>query len=143
MGVSDVFPRETPDLFPGRPVILTGRFTGTGSTTVHVTGNAGNTPLQFGVPANLSETTTTTKGLPIIWARMKISDLADQSIYAPNPQLPYEIKQVALDYALVSPFTAFLAVDASDLTEGPASMTVPVAVPAPAGVNHDKTVPEN
>jgi Ca-activated chloride channel family protein len=144
MGVSDVFPRETPDLFPGRPMILTGRFTGTGATTVLVTGTTGNaSSLQFQVPANLSDATATTKALPAIWARMKIADLADQSIYAPNPQLPYEIKQLALDYAIVSPFTAFLAVDAGDLPEGPASTTVPVAVPVPEGVNHDKTVPEN
>src|SRR5262249_17471768 len=113
MAVSDVFPRQTPDLFPGRPVILTGRFKGTGSTAIHVSGNTGSTPLKFDIPASLLGTTSATKALPPIWARMKISDLADQSTYAPDPQLPYEIKQLALDYALISPFTAFIAVDSS------------------------------
>ena len=61
------------------------------------------------------------KSLPTIWARMKIADLADQCLYAPTPQLPYEMKQVALDYNLVSPFTDFIAVDASRVTEGEAA----------------------
>src|SRR5262249_18394602 len=135
-------PREMPDLFQGRPVILTGRFHGSEPTIIHVTGNAGSTPLQFEVPAKHSNTAATTKALPTIWARMKIADLVDQSIYAPNPQLLHEIKQLALDYMLTSPFTAFIAVDSTRVTEGTGGTTLPIAVPVPNGANHEKTTPE-
>lgn len=142
MRVSEVYPREIPDLFPGRSVVVTGRFEGTGTNVIHVTGVAGGVPAQFGVPANLSEGTSAHKGLPNVWARMKIADLEDQSIYDSDPQLPYEIRQVALDYNLASPFTAFITVDASDLTEGTGNTTVPVAVPLPQGVNKGGTTQE-
>ena len=139
MRVSDIYPSEIPDLFPGRSVVLTGRFEGSSATTIHVTGTAGGTPRQFEIPAKLSEVPATHKGLPNTWARMKIADLEDQSIYDSAPQLPYEIRQVALDYNLASPFTAFLAVDATGMTEGSSATTVPVAAPLPEGVNQDET----
>lgn len=142
MQASEVFPTQIPDLFPGRPVILTGRFTGSGATTIRVTGNRANSPVQLDIPTNPEEHSLSDKSVPSVWARMKISELADRSTYELDPQLPYEIKQVALDYRLTSPFTAFLAVDASEVTEGSEYKTVPVAVPVPEGVNPDTTVHE-
>jgi Ca-activated chloride channel family protein len=139
MRVSEVFPRELPDLFPGRPIVLMGRFEGSGTTEIRLSGNAGN--VQFPIPANLSNTAQTHQGLPAVWARMKIAELSERSTFAPDPELPYVIKQVALDYGLMSPFTSFVAVDSSEVTKGNGNKTVPVAVPAPAGVDYNKTVP--
>jgi Ca-activated chloride channel family protein len=73
---------------------------------------------------------------------MKIADLSEQSTYAPDPELPEAIKKVALDYSLMSPFTAFVAVDSSRRTEGTEGTTVPIAVPVPEGVKYDTTVEE-
>jgi Ca-activated chloride channel homolog len=139
--VSEVFPAVVPDLFVGRPVILTGRFAGKQDTTIRVKGKTVGQPMQVTIPANLTEAATH-KGLPSIWARMKIAALADQSTYRPDPELPDQIKQVALDYSLMSPFTAFVAVDSTRRTEGSEGTTVPVAVPVPEGVKYDTTVPE-
>lgn len=80
-------------------------------------------------------------GLPSVWARMKIASLSDDSTHVQDKTLPDQIKQVALDYGLMSDFTAFLAVDSARVTEG-TSETVPVAVPVPEGVNYQKTVGE-
>jgi Ca-activated chloride channel family protein len=74
---------------------------------------------------------------------MKISDLAEESTYAPDAQSPERIKQVALDYSLMSAFTAFVAVDSTRHTAGTEGVTVPVAVPLPEGVKYKTTVPEN
>ena len=139
--VSEVFPGTVPDMFVGRPVILTGRFAGTADTTIRVNGKVGEQPIQVAIPATLTEAATH-KGLPSIWARMKIAALADQSTYQPDPDLPGQIKQVALDYSLMSAFTAFVAVDSTRRTEGSEGTTVPVAVPVPEGVKYDTTVPE-
>ena len=136
MRVSEVYPSSIPDLFPGRPIELIGRFEGTGATEIRVSGNAGNAPVRFEVPAKLSDAAEARQGLPSIWARRKIMDLSDRSTYAPDPELPYAIRQVALDYGLMSPFTAFVAVDASESTPGNGSKTVPVAVPLPEGVKN-------
>jgi Ca-activated chloride channel family protein len=139
--VSEVFPRLTPDLFVGRPVIITGRFQGEATATVRVTGKVAHEKLEFRVPVD-REATAAHRALPSIWARLKIADLSDESAYKRNPELPDQIKQVALDYGLMSAFTAFIAVDSSRQTEGDEGTTVPVAVPVPEGVKYRTTVPE-
>jgi Ca-activated chloride channel family protein len=84
----------------------------------------------------------THSALPSVWARMKIADLADQAIYDRNEDLPVQIKQVALDFNLMSAFTAFVAVDSSQRTPSEVGTTVPVAVPVPDGVKYETTVQE-
>jgi len=143
MQISELFPAQIPDLFPGRPVILTGRFDGKGASTIRIRGNRANSPFQLEIPANTQYVDVTNNSLPSVWARMKIAELANQSLYEPDPQLPYEIKQVALDYGLLSPFTAFLAVDATDVTQGAAATAVPVSVPVPDGMQQGTTMPNN
>ena len=142
MQVSEVFPREMPDLFVGRPVILNGRFQGESGAPIRVSGKVAGEQLQLSIPGSPDDTNATHRCLPSIWARMKISDLAAQSIYEPNATVPEQIKQVALNYGLMSEFTAFVAVDSTRQTEGAEGTTVPVAVPVPEGVKYDTTVPE-
>jgi len=142
LNVAEVFPRELPDLFVGRPVILTGRLRGGQDTVVRVTGRAGGEQTTLQIPVQVADSTATHKGLPSVWARMKIADLAEHSVYDPDPELPDQIKQVALDYGLMSAFTAFVAVDSTRRTEGAEGTTVPVAVPVPEGVKYDTTVQE-
>jgi Ca-activated chloride channel family protein len=139
--VSEVFPRALPDLFVGRPVILTGRFAASQDTTIRVNGQAAGQPMQVTIPAALADGATH-KGLPSVWARMKIADLTDQSTYQPDAELPGAINQVALDYSLMSAFTAFVAVDSTRRTESSEGTIVPVAVPVPDGVKYDTTVEE-
>jgi Ca-activated chloride channel family protein len=139
--VSEVFPRLTPDLFVGRPVIVTGRFQGEPIAPIRVTGKVAGQRLDFSVPVE-QETSDAHKALPSVWARMKIADLSDGSTHTPNLDLSGQIKQVALDYGLMSAFTAFLAVDSSQQTAGPEGTTVPVAVPVPEGMKYSTTVPE-
>src|SRR6266516_2026053 len=129
MLVTEVFPHRMPDVFVGRPVILTGRFNGGGNTAVRIVGNATGRPVELTIPATADEPAATHRGLPSVWARMKIADLADQATYERREDLPTQIKQVALDYGLMSAFTAFVAVDSTRRTEGKVGTTVPVAVP--------------
>jgi len=71
---------------------------------------------------------------------MKISSLSTEFIRRPDRELPEAIKQVALDYGLLTSFTAFVAVDTTRRTEGSEGTTVPVAVPVPEGVKYETTV---
>ena len=52
------------------------------------------------------------------------------------------MRQLALDYQLMSAYTAFVAVDARERTAGRLGTTVPVPVPVPEGVRYDTTVEE-
>jgi Ca-activated chloride channel homolog len=138
--VGEVYPQRVPDLFVGRPVILTGRFNGANATNIRISGKAGARPVELTFPVTLEESAG--NALPSVWARAKIAELADQATYQANSDLQGEIKQVALDYGLMSAFTAFLAVDSSQKTAGNTGTTVPVAVPVPEGVKYETTVPE-
>ena len=140
LNVTEVFPSKAPDLFVGRPVILAGRFAGNADTIVRFNGIAVDRPVQVAIPAPIGSASTANDGLPAVWARMKIAELADESSYRPDPELPETIKQVALDYGLMSPFTAFIAVDSTRRTEGSEATTVPVAVPVAEGVKYKTTV---
>ena len=94
------------------------------------------------LPVNLSSEEPASKALPAIWARGKIAGLAERMTYEQNAELPAAIKQVALDYGLMSAYTAFIAVDASRTTQGSDGVTVKVPVPTPEGVDYQKTVKE-
>jgi len=140
MQVTDMYPSRIPDLFVGRPVVLCGRFKGNSSTTIHVKGNVGDMTQDIAIAVNLDDSAATHSGIACVWARKKIETLGSQAIYDTNPDLPGEIKQVALEYGLMSAYTAFIAVDSSSKTAGDHGITVAVPVPVPEGVRYDTTV---
>ena len=140
--VSEMYPSRIPDLFVGRPVIVTGRFKGNRNTTIHITGRVGNTDEEFAVDANPDDSASTHPGIASVWARKQIETLANQATYDKNPDLPGQIKTVALEYGLMSSYTAFIAVDSSRQTLGDHGVTVTVPVPVPYGVRYDTTVQE-
>jgi len=140
MQVTDMYPGRIPDLFVGRPVILTGKFKGSSSTTIHVKGKVGDMTQDIAIAADLEDSAATHAGIACVWARKKIETLGSQATYDTNPDLPGEIKQVALEYGLMSAYTAFIAVDSSRKTAGDHGMTVAVPVPVPDGVRYDTTV---
>jgi Ca-activated chloride channel homolog len=144
MKVSEVYPRRVPDLFVGRPVIISGRFEGEGNGTIKIKGRTGNEVQEMVVPVNVAgEATAAHKAIPAVWARTKIADLADRSAWDVEArELPAQVRQVALEYGLMSPFTAFVAVDSLTRTAGTHGVTVNVPVPVPEGVRYETTVRE-
>jgi Ca-activated chloride channel family protein len=105
MEVSEVYPRRIPDLFVGRPIIWRA---GSGTTRRHPRRGLGE--FEKGCTSPWRSTTGHAPRLACVWAQ-RIEDLANQSTYDTNPDLPGEIKQVALQYCLMSAYTAFVAVD--------------------------------
>jgi len=140
MQVTDMYPYHIRDLFVGRPVILTGRFKGNSKTTIRITGKVGDLTQEIAIGVKLDDSAVTHPGIACVWARKKIETLANQSTYDNNPDLPQEIKQVALEYGLMSAYTAFIAVDSSRQTIGDHGITVAVPVPVPDGVRYETTV---
>jgi len=140
MQVTDMYPDHIRDLFVGRPVIITGRFKGNSKTTIHVTGKVGDLTQEIAIPVNLDDSAAAHQGIACVWARKKIETLANQATYDNSPDLPQEIKQVALEYGLMSAYTAFIAVDSSRKTAGDHGITVAVPVPVPDGVRYETTV---
>jgi len=127
MQVAEIYPSHFTDISSSNAVLVAGRFTGPEPTSVTVTGTAGAQPVSFSIPAS-SAKTGSEKTIPKIWASMKIANLEREWFDLNIFEYIRNIKQVALDYGLASPFTAFLAVDASQPTDNSKMITVP-AVP--------------
>ena len=137
--VEDVYPTQIPDLFVGRPLIVTGRFRGQRNTTIRVAGSVGNFERHIDIPVRL-DSGVTHPAIACVWARKQIEQLASRATYDHSSCLPGEITQVALEYGLMSAYTAFIAVDSASRTAGDHGVTVAVPVPVPEGVRYDTTV---
>jgi Ca-activated chloride channel family protein len=121
--VVDVFPRQLPDLCPGRPVHVVGRLLsppGSGkaiSVTGTVRGMSG--VRREALSAKWSAVTMTPGAIPTLWARAKVLMLAERLAAgtADAEAIRREIVDLALDHNLVSAMTAFVAVDAMSSVE--------------------------
>ena len=136
MAVSDVYPSRMPDMFVGRPVIVTGKFLGpAGPLTVR--GRAGDRDHSLAI-SNVDGGEGNAPLAPL-WARMRIADLADRQAMLGDPHGEYQqtILGTALQYQLMSQYTAFVAVDSSRRTEGNYGTTVQQALPVPDGVRYE------
>lgn len=140
--VSEVYPQRLPDLFVGRPVVLTGRFDGEPPLAARVVGRAGGHQVALAVETTELPSNEPLATLPAVWARSKIQSLVDFAGVDRRELLRTEIEQLALTYGLASDFTSFVAVDATERTGGSSGVTVKVPVPVPAGVRYDTTVGE-
>ena len=141
MKVTDTYPERLPDLFVGRAVVVTGKFTGEPAEPM-VRGRAAGQRVKYEVSRH--DGGDAHAFIPNIWARLRIADLADRRAWThdPHDELADTIKTTALEYALMSDYTAFVAVDASRRTEGSHGTTVHQAVPVPRGVRYQTTVRE-
>jgi Ca-activated chloride channel family protein len=140
MEVDDVYPGRLPDLFVGRALILTGRFTGGGRHTVQLHGRAGERSVDVALEVDLDAAENEYPGIPFVWARKQIEVLEDQDVANGGAEVAGRIKDLALEFGLMSAYTAFVAVDASRVTEGDHGTVVNVAVPVPEGVRYETTV---
>ena len=140
MRATDVYPAQASDLFVGSPVIVTGRFEGDGEAVVRVKGKAAGKPCESAIAVDLGDSAASHKGLPCVWARTKIADLMDRAGWEGGGDLSAKVKEVALEYGLMSQYTAFVAVDSMSRTAGDHGTTVAMPVPVPEGVRYDTTV---
>ena len=139
MTISDTYPARLPDLFVGRPLVVSGRFQGE-STSVTVSGTVDGSRRAFVLEA--AEQGTAGPSIAKVWARANIADLADRQATTEDPheELGAAIRGIALQHQIVSHYTSFVAVDSSEPTEGQYGVTVHQAVPVPAGVRYETTV---
>ena len=135
--VAGVSPRRAPDLFGGRPVVLTGRYDKGGSAMVTVKGRLAGQAFARKVWVTLPGTPGGARSVPLLWARQRIAELMDS--YTLKPQHARQIKKqvtaLALRHSLVSRFTSFVAVDSRVSNPSGKQATVPVPVPLPQGVS--------
>jgi Ca-activated chloride channel family protein len=141
LSVADVYPKRIPDLFGAKPVVITGRYTGSGTGTVKLKGKMGGQDFVREIPVNLPESEANHDVLATLWARTRIDDLMSQD-YSGAQQgnmrdgLKETITQLGLEYRLMTQFTSFVAVEEMVVTEGGQPRRVEVPVELPEGVSN-------
>jgi Ca-activated chloride channel family protein len=126
-----VAPQPVPDLFPGAPLLLTGRLTGDADSVTVVGKAADGSEWRRRITAHASDNAA----LGAIWARARIRDLEDHYAIGRTEalaDLEQRIIATSLEFGVLSKFTAFVAVDSRVVNEGgqPRQLTQPVDVPA-------------
>jgi Ca-activated chloride channel family protein len=138
LGAIEVHPQPMPDLFAGRPVILTGRYKGQGPAKIRLNGQAAGQPFEMSLEV---EAGARHPALATVWARAKIASLYDSVIGSSDArEVQDEIRRLALQYGLMCDWTAFVAVDSMSRTQGTSGTTVVQPAIVPSGVQYDTTV---
>jgi Ca-activated chloride channel family protein len=138
--VADVYPKNIPDLFGAKPVILTGRYTGNGRGTIRLKGKMSGRDFVREIPVDFSSSQSQHDVLATLWARTRIDDLMSQDFKgAQQGNMQDDVKkavtQLGLDYRLMTQFTSFVAVEEMIVTDGGQPRRIDVPIEVPEGVN--------
>ncbi|ORW93863.1 hypothetical protein AWB92_11990 [Mycobacterium sp. IEC1808] len=122
-------PARLPDLFPGVPLVVSGRYRGSASGSLTLRGTTGEggdwsvtvAGRRLAAPAVTAQ-----------WARAHLRDLEDRYAAGATPDLEKRIIKTSLRFGVLCRFTAFVAVDSRVVADGevPHRVMQPVEVPA-------------
>jgi hypothetical protein len=142
LDVHDIYPARIPDLYAGEPLVIVGQYDGGGSDRVTVSGTVGGERWNTDFRVSLPERQSHNDVIATLWARMKIHELNremyDEYGYSQYDQdIVDQITDVALDYQIMSEYTAFVAVSEEVRTDPDGNpVTVEVPVNMPDGVSY-------
>ena len=126
-------PSPIPDVFPGAPVVVMGRYTGSPDGAVTVAG-------QPNLRTKLTATKSDNPALAALWARANVRDLEDKYVTG-QTSLEEQIVATSLKFGVLSRFTAFVAVDQRVVNEGGDTRRVTQPVDLPSGWEVPGTAP--
>jgi Ca-activated chloride channel family protein len=130
LAVDEIYPKRVPDLFSAKPVVITGRYRDAGRGVVKITGKMGGHPFERSLQVDLPATAQR-DGIRSLWARTKVGELMVDGA----TQNREAITELGLRYALMTPFTSFVAVEHQTISEQGKLRTIEVPVEVPEGVD--------
>ncbi|MCC7542589.1 MAG: VWA domain-containing protein, partial [Deltaproteobacteria bacterium] len=152
----DQYPQTIPDVFADQPVSIVARYPRGGQGAIVLRGRVAGRPFEQRVALTLPERAATqasppsgapaaparaddeNRALRYVWARARIRDLQWEQIEVERPEVVERITRVALQYHLVTPYTAFVAVEREMAPVDRARVQRESArVALPAGLDYD------
>jgi Ca-activated chloride channel family protein len=126
-------PRRLADLFAGAPLVVRGRYRGAAPTTAQISAADGvGRAWADSAAAQLEDT----RAIPALWARDQVRALEDEYAIGQcdQPALAARIVECSLRFGVLSRFTAFVAVDRSEVVNaGGECVQIIQPVESPAG----------
>ncbi|WP_055073918.1 VIT domain-containing protein [Pseudanabaena sp. 'Roaring Creek'] len=136
--VPEMYPSNPPDLFAEQPLTIFGKKGDRANGKLKITGiAAGGERYQQTINVNFGDRNSNL-GIAQLWGRARIKDLMNQMFAGEVKSLVDAVTQTALDYRLLSQYTAFVAVSAEvRVNPDGGKVTVQVPVELPEGVSYD------
>lgn len=132
----DIQPSNYPDVFAEKPLIVVGKYKGTATGTIRVTGSAAGSTFSESFDLKNYKAVSANLALKYLWAREKIRLLDDYTKLGENQELKMEITNMGLKYNLLTNYTSFVAVDSEIRSDGKNITTVKQPLPLPEGVSN-------
>lgn len=134
----DAEPEKVPVLFAQRPIVIFGKWKGTPSGTIRLTGNAGGQEYRQEIPVTEASLVDHGSGLRYLWARTRVQKLTDYGYnQEDDPQVKKEVTDIGLEYSMMTPYTSFIAVLDVVRNENGDGTDVDQPLPLPAGVTEN------
>jgi Ca-activated chloride channel family protein len=138
LDVRDATPGDIADLFAGQPLVVAARYGKGGRGTIKVTGKAAGRTVELAIPVELPARGGDGDVLARLWARHRMAEQLDRLSsgvdHTQRQAIVDDVTGVALEHSLLSPWTAFVAIDEIPRAEGMPTDSVAVPVELPAGV---------
>lgn len=145
--VTDVFPRQVPDLFLGQTIRVMGKYAKSGLQRITIRGKIAGKPVAMPLDIELpgphitvaTEDALDARALPIIWARSHVEDRMIEYLKVnlashDRDTIRREVTDLGLAYRLMTQWTSFVAVAKPVVNPGGIGREVDVAVAQVDGV---------
>jgi Ca-activated chloride channel family protein len=108
----DIYPDPLPDLFAGTQLVIVGRYRGSGTTDVFLSGQVDGRTQIFDYPEQVFRRLGGPDFLPRLWATRKIGALLNQvRLKGPEQELVDQIVKLSIRYGIVTPYTSYLVTE--------------------------------
>ena len=113
--VSDIYPRDLPDLFIGSSLLVFGRYEEGGAATIKLEGKMNGEDRTFTFDANFDKMNETNDFVAPLWAARRIGFLLDQiRWHGENREFKAEIVTLSKQYGIITPYTSHLILQAEE-----------------------------
>ncbi len=110
--VTEMYPKELPDLFRGSQIVLVGSYTGQGDSVIRLKGKVGKQREELVYEGTFPARTVDRSFIAPLHAHRKIGYLLDQvRLHGENSELRDEVVRLSLAYGIETPYTSYLVLE--------------------------------
>ena len=110
------YPNNLPDLFKGSSTTIFGRYSGSGSSDIKLSGTIKGERKSFYLKADFANDNDEYEFIPPLWTSRRIGYLLDQiRLNGEDKELVDEITQLAREHGIVTPYTSYLIMEDEEI----------------------------
>jgi Ca-activated chloride channel family protein len=118
--ISKLYPSPLPDLFKGEQLVLVGRYSGQDHSAAKIEGTVNGAARKFTCEVRFPAESGENDFIPRLWATRRVGYLLDEiRLHGENLELREEVSDLARQYAIVTPYTAYLILEDEKQREVP------------------------